>query len=324
MILLIFGCLPNKSPLDESGGSPVDADQDGYVHWEDAADPSVADCDDQDPDITPENLIYIPAGDFPRGANQSDDASPMEAITLSAYCIHKYEQSNAQFALFMNTQRQMGYPNQTIDGQPLFDFEDNDDEYPERILDNGSEYLVMTGYSDHPVVEIYKWSASSYCQFHNMSLPTEAQWEKAARGTTENIFPWGNTPATCELANFWPRQDNGQPAERCVDDTAPVDSYPQGVSPYGVYNMAGNVSEWVFDLYQPDYYQQSPQVDPQGPSTGWAQDQNNPDGFAATVSRGGSLGSGDGSLRTFHRVAEPLEATSNGLGFRCVMNLDSY
>ena len=86
--------------------------------------------------------------------------------------------------------------------------------------------------------------------------------------------------------------------------------------------MAGNVSEWVEDWYQVDYYAQSPVQNPTGPESGWAEDQMNPEGFVAATARGGSLGSGSGSLRSFHRVPEPFEATSNGLGFRCSFSIE--
>ena len=101
----------------------------------------------------------------------------------------------------------------------------------------------------------------------------------------------------------------------------PVGSYSGGESPYGILDLAGNVSEWVEDLYQKDHYQSASALDPIGPDTGWAVDERNPEGFEAAVARGGNLGTGDGSLRTFHRTAEPIEATSNGLGFRCVLSL---
>ena len=114
------------------------------------------------------------------------------------------------------------------------------------------------------------------------------------RGPTPHLplkktFPWGSASPTCELANYWPRSEDGVPLERCINDTVPVDSYHQGASPYGVLQLAGNVAEWVKGSFSE----------------------------TELISRGGSLGTGEGSLRTFHRTPEPLEATSNGLGFRC-------
>ena len=108
------------------------------------------------------------------------------------------------------------------------------------------------------------------------------------------------------------------PAQRCVDDTLPQDYLEQGQSPYGIYNMAGNVSEWTEDYFQSTHYESAVNQDPVGPPEGWHSDPLHPEGFEAVVARGGSLGTGSGSLRTFHRMPEPNDATSNGLGFRCV------
>ena len=162
---------------------------------------------------------------------------------------------------------------------------------------------------------MYRWSAQAYCTSLGQRLPTEAEWERASRGDAGQIYPWGDADADCSKSNFWPQNP---PQSPCVDDTMPVGSYPPGV--WGIYDMAGNVSEWVEDWYRSDYYEQSPQENPLGPTSGWAEDQMNPDGFEAGIARGGSLGSGSGSLRSFHRVAEPVDATSNGLGFRCAFS----
>jgi formylglycine-generating enzyme required for sulfatase activity len=240
----------------------------------------------------------------------------VSVISLSSYCIGVYEVQNSDFVLFMNEQRDLGFENQTLDGQPLFDFEDNDDPYPERILDNGIIYTVQEGYQTHPVVEVYRWSAQSYCAWLGQRLPTEAEWERAARGDEGEIYPWGDAQADCSKSNYWPQNP---PQDPCVDDTKPVGSYPAGM--WEIYDMAGNVSEWVSDWYQASYYEESPIENPTGPQNGWAEDPMNPEGFEAALARGGSLGSGSGSLRSFHRVPEPVDATSNGLGFRCVFGV---
>ncbi|MEC7988272.1 MAG: SUMF1/EgtB/PvdO family nonheme iron enzyme [Myxococcota bacterium] len=313
-----YGCTNNSfdsARSDSAVETFEDNDGDGYSGLFDEDDPSSFDCNDEDPNITPHNYRFIPEGDFIRGSELGADTQPTRDIFLSAYCISVYEVTNEEFVSFMNAQRQLGYENETTEGLPLFDFEDMDDPYPERILDS-SPYTVQIGYEHHPVVEVYRWSAIAYCQSLNMRLPTEAEWEKAARGTEGALFPWGNDIATCERANYWPREpdSSGLP---CVDDTQPVGSYPAGF--FGLYDMAGNVSEWIHDWYQANYYDESPTENPVGPASGWSVDEMNPDGFEAGLARGGSLGSGAGSLRSFHRVAEPIDATSNGLGFRCVI-----
>ena len=115
---------------------------------------------------------------------------------------------------------------------------------------------VMEGYEAHPVNEVFKWSGDAYCEFKGQMLPTEAQWEKAARGDDGRQFPWGNADPDCNLTNF------GFIGEQCIGDTIPVGSYPEGASPYGVHDMAGNIAEWVSDWFGMDYYAHSPTLDP--------------------------------------------------------------
>ena len=101
----------------------------------------------------------------------------------------------------------------------------------------------MSGYEDHPVTEVWQWAARAYCQWKGGDLPTEAQWEKAARGEGPQAYPWGDDPPTCELANF------GTLEESCYGGTLPTGSLPDGSSPYGLLDKAGNVSEWVLDWF---------------------------------------------------------------------------
>ena len=216
-----------------------DQDEDGFLSWQVEHNPELADCDDFDPTITPNKERFVQEGSFPFGESGTD-------LDLSSFCIDRLEVDNEQFVAFMEHQRLNGFPNQTSDGLPLFDFEDNDDEYPERIvLRTDGKYEAKVGFEQHPVVEVWYWAAQAYCQWNNKDLPSEEQWEKAARGTAGSTFPWGEEQPHCELANYWPRTETGEPAERCVDDTVVTVSYPQGASPYGALNMAGNVAEWV-------------------------------------------------------------------------------
>ena len=100
----------------------------------------------------------------------------------------------------------------------------------------------------------------------------------------------------------------------------PVGSYPDGASPYGIMDMAGNVSEWVYDYYQEDYYMESPSVDPIGPSSGYFEDETG-QGFEARIARSGNHSTEEGALQVFHRTPEPANGSSNGLGFRCVREI---
>ena len=123
------------------------------------------------------------------------------------------------------------------------------------------ELLNRPVWDQHPMMDITWYDAQEYCEWRGGSLPTEAQWEKAARGTDGRRYPWGDEPVTCERARYGD----------CGWMTAPVGSHPAGVSPYGVHDMAGNAWEFIYDWYDQDYYQVSPSENPTGPGedTGW-------------------------------------------------------
>ena len=319
LLALLFACQADKQP-DTAIAVEKDQDGDGFIGWRWTTDPELADCDDHDESITPERYRYVAKGVFLRGDSRGENATPQKEIMLSDFCIDRFERSNTDFVTFLNDQASLGLVNQDNQGRPWYDIDDNDDEYPARIMQIDNSFQVVSGYEKHPVVEIYHWAAKDFCLNIDMRLPTEAEWEKAARGTDGRTYPWGEAEPSCELANFWPRNGNGLAAERCVDDTLPQDALEAGQSPFGLFNMAGNVSEWTNDYFQADHYENADDINPVGPETGWHVDPLHPDGFEAVTARGGSLGTGSGSLRTFHRSAEPLDATSNGMGFRCVFD----
>jgi len=321
------GCISQVKNIDSSDDSgeqeviPVDEDGDGYSPWYLTLDSSTADCDDTNPNVTPETELWIPGGPFLRGDDHTPDASPAQSVTLGEFCIQKYEVTNTAFLHLLEARMEIGTPNENDDGALLFDFIDGDDPYPERIIEQDQGYTIEAGYENHPVVEVYFTGAELYCTSIGLRLPTEAEWEKSARGEDGRTFPWGEGPADCDRANYWPRGEDGLPGEPCVNDTSSVGSHPNGTGPYGVEDLAGNVSEWVADWYSEDAYNDGVTLNPTGPDSGFTSDDANPDGFVARVARGGSLGTGEGSIRTFHRTAEPEGATSNGMGFRCVRDL---
>lgn len=302
----------------------ADADGDGYPAWsEDAA---LVDCDDEDPSVTPLTERYIPAGWFVRGdervevasGDQYTDAERPAArdILLSGYCLDVYEVTNLEFVAFMESEALEGRRNETVDGQALFDFEDDDDVYPERILDLGDGYAVQEGYEDHPVAEVWFHSADAYCTWAGQRVPTEAEWEKGARGEEAYEWPWGLENATCDLANTVAGSSG-----MCVGDTAEVGLYADGVSPYGLHDMTGNIGEWVADWYSADFYAEGPEEDPFADEDE-AQLAMFPEGETyARIARGGSFALGHPFDRTFARFLEPADATSNGLGFRCARDL---
>jgi len=150
---------------------------------------------------------------------------------------------------------------------------------------------------DHPVVSVAWFEADSFCRWNGGRLPTEAEWEKAARGTDGRIYPWGDESPTCDLANY----------TGCGKDTKPVGSTPKGASVYGAQDMAGNVWEWVNDWYDGNYYQNSPQKNPTGPDSG-----------EYRVLRGGSWDDESWDLRAASRVRYYPNFRLDFYGFRCV------
>jgi iron(II)-dependent oxidoreductase len=332
VILLLLACTQPGDSGDTSDTAPPledDADGDGFLRWDAATDPALADCDDDDPTVTPATERLIPGGTFVRGETALEwnfllDTEPVRDIDLSPYCVDVFEVTNAEFVDFMEAQRDAGSTNQDAQGRPLFDFEDDDDTVPERILDE-TPYGIQDGYADHPVTEVWHWSGEAYCGGQGQRLPTEAEWEKAARGDQDaRTWPWGDTAPTCDTANIRPGDEGAEGPEPCLDDTTPVGDWPDNVSPYGLTDMVGNVAEWVHDWYQPDYYEpsdDSPDTDPQGPSEGFV--LTAPDGgdMVIRVSRGGSFASSLDSTRVSSRYLEPAEGTSNGVGFRCARSL---
>jgi len=237
--------------------------------------------------------IYIPAGEFTMGSSDAySDTQPIHMVTLDAYYMDKFEVNNAQYARCV------------AEGACL--------EPASFISSTRSNYYGNSDYANYPVVNVNWYQAQAYCAWAGGSLPTEAQWEKAARGQYSYIYPWGNEFDGRRL-NYCDRNCQGvQPDDRFDDgyaDTSPVGHYQDGLSPYGVMDMAGNVFEWVADWYQADYYS-SMMVwnNPTGPLGGTAE----------KVLRGGSFEFGDQLALTFVRFLYDPEKSNPSIGFRCV------
>ncbi len=194
-------------------------------------------------------MVYVPAGEFTMGSREDDpdalgDERPQHTVYLSAFWIDQTEVTNEQYGRCVAAGACQASP------------------YADRGPFNDPDY---------PVVGVSWHDAKAYCQWVGRRLPTEAQWEKAARGTDGRTYPWGDTfgssrlsfcDANCEYEHKDDLANDGFPY------TAPVGSYPTGASPYGALDMAGNVWEWCQDWFDADYYADSPPSDPQGPDSG--------------------------------------------------------
>jgi formylglycine-generating enzyme required for sulfatase activity len=231
------------------------------------------------PDVTRATQVEVAAGAFAMGCNTkadtqcASDEKPEHMVTLDAFAVDMTEVTQAQYALCT----QAG-----VCSLPY------------------CPWNPCTS-PDLPIACVDREQAVTYCAFVGESLPTEAQWEKAARGTDGRIYPWGDTKPDCTLANV-----NG-----CRTGTMSVGSLPDGVSPYGALDMAGNVVEWTLDGYDPTYYASSPSVNPAGPVI---------TSDMSFVGRGGGWQSAEVWQRTSARDQYDALYVKDSMGLRCVVN----
>ncbi len=239
--------------------------------------------------------VFVPAGDFTMGTASNDpDAkygeTPQHQVFLDAYWLAKYEVTNSQYAQFLNEKG-----NQIEGGVAWFDA----DSAQAKIVYQNGVWQAKSGWEKHPVTGVSWYGARAYATWSGVRLPTEAEWEKGARGADARTFPWGNAEPDCARLNFF---HNGNP---CVGATTIVGNYPSGVSPYGALDMAGNVWEWASDWYDPGYYSASPAQNPTGPATG-----------TKRVLRGGSWEHDRSFVRTSFRTGYTPDFRYYNTGFR--------
>lgn len=250
-------------------------------------------------------MILIPAGTFIMGSANDDvlaapDETPQREVTLDAFYIDRYEVSVEQFAAFLN---RLGNHDRACDGVDCAlprsiagytSYITQDD-----IGDGSIQYIPLAGYAKYPANHVSWHGANSYCQSVGARLPTEAEWEYAARGSDGRIYPWGNAQPNPDLAVF--QSEN-------YDNMKPVDALPDGRSPFGVYAMAGSLWEWVADWYDENYYSTAPDLNPPGPESGLNR-----------VLRGGAWPYNNQAdrIRAANRFFLAPDFISSTVGFRC-------
>ena len=246
-------------------------------------------------DDTKENMIFIPEGSFTMGFkidNDHDwgdmDEEPVHQVTLSSYWIDKYEVTSSNFTKFLNENKNEAHRFIEITPSVTVKFDDN-------------VYQPREGLENYPVNRVSWFGADAYCKWKEKRLPTEAEWEKAARGTDQRIFPWGNEFPDNSRVTF-----RRKFSEKGFQVMEPVEGMKNGVSPFRVHQMAGNVWEWVSDWFDATAYQDENRIDPKGPESG-----------ISKVLRGGNWYYKAYYMRTTYRFNERPDIFKVWQGFRC-------
>jgi len=224
------------------------------------------------------SMVLVPAGEFIMGSDKGDDdEKPVHRIQTDSFYIDKFEVTNGRFAKFIDA----------IKGEPPWGFDDKD---------------TPVAHADQPVRWVTWLDATAYCQWAGKRLATEAEWEKAARGTDGRQYPWGDELPTPAHAVFGQKEGS--------ESLPPFSSRDKGKSPSGAQDMAGSLYEWVADWYDDEYYAKTPSQNPRGPSEG-----------TQKVQRGGSYSNNPYRLRASFRTKDnPTEARPN-VGFRCAQDV---
>lgn len=226
-------------------------------------------------------MVLIPAGEFTMGSDKGDDdEAPIHRVFLDSFYLDKFEVTNGRFAKFV----------EAIQVEPPWGFADKE---------------TPVAHADRPVRWVSWMDATAYCLWAGKRLPTEAEWEKAARGTDGRMYPWGSEAPTPAHAVFGLKEGGSE-------TVSPIGNRDKGKSPYGVHDLAGNLYEWVLDWYDEGYYAnfaKSPAINPRGPGEGTAKAQ-----------RGGSYMNNPYRLRSsFRTKGDPMEQDPN-VGFRCAQD----
>ena len=260
-------------------------------------------CSEEEASHPPEGMALIPAGTFQMGSATGDvNEVPVHTVELDAFYIDQHEVTNAKYQTFVAA---TGHPAPRGIGYTAV----------YELLKNDYEPWKDPGFNhpNQPVTTVTWFDADAYCKWAGKRLPTEAEWEKAARGGLEGTrYPWGNAEPDNTTANFADSQTEFEWRNPNVDDgylfTAPVGTFQP--NSYGLFDMAGNVWEWCADWYSATYYSEAdverPRRNPKGPDTG-----------ERRVLRGGTWYRDAHTLRNAERVSDFPDNSLNVVGFRC-------
>jgi eukaryotic-like serine/threonine-protein kinase len=269
-------------------------------------------------------MIFVPAGEFSMGTNEaSKNANPQHKVKMEDYWIDRTDVTNAMFQVFIGETGYKTDAEKKTFGQ-VFQQNGNVPKVNNATWNHPRGPKTTFGGLDHPVVQVSWNDAEEYCNWAQVRLPTEAQWEKAARGIDGRNYPWTGASFGPDTLNYgdeslnewiteWIRAGNtgkpawGKPGNDGYTFTSPVGHYPKGASLYGVMDMAGNVMQWVSDFYQANYYGQSGLINPQGP----------PPNATNHVYRGGAWWLTQDGNFTYLRNGNYAIYTTDFIGFRC-------